>query len=213
MPVAASPVLTKEGEDKVESVKRDEKFSVDKNEESTKVGEEEGKERESEVGETARVESPAEIEENQKVEEREKAEEEKVEEEKVEGVKVEEEKVEEMKVEEEKGSTGQEQEPAASSEPEKNYTIDEEEDVADTEKADAEKVVDGNDKDWEEVQAEDVNGEKDVISEAKLEPKNMASEARNEAFVGDTTWEERTWKELVRLREEMFWARVGASRQ
>ncbi|KAI0066890.1 hypothetical protein BV25DRAFT_1868004 [Artomyces pyxidatus] len=31
-------------------------------------------------------------------------------------------------------------------------------------------------------------------------------------FVGDTTWEERTWKELVRLREEMFWARVGGMR-
>ncbi|KAI0654391.1 hypothetical protein C8Q70DRAFT_925835 [Cubamyces menziesii] len=28
--------------------------------------------------------------------------------------------------------------------------------------------------------------------------------------VGDATWEERTYKELVRLREEMFWARVGA---
>jgi hypothetical protein len=35
----------------------------------------------------------------------------------------------------------------------------------------------------------------------------------NEAFVGDATWEERTWKELVRLREEMFWARIGALRQ
>ncbi|KAI0828610.1 hypothetical protein BC628DRAFT_1316486 [Trametes gibbosa] len=29
-------------------------------------------------------------------------------------------------------------------------------------------------------------------------------------YVGDATWEERTYKELVRLREEMFWARVGA---
>ncbi|KAF8155776.1 hypothetical protein B0H34DRAFT_798897 [Crassisporium funariophilum] len=28
-------------------------------------------------------------------------------------------------------------------------------------------------------------------------------------YVGDATWEERTWKELVRLREDMFWARVG----
>ncbi|KAK6981069.1 Sec2p domain-containing protein [Favolaschia claudopus] len=33
-----------------------------------------------------------------------------------------------------------------------------------------------------------------------------------EAYVGDVTWEERTWKELVRLREDMFWARVGAVR-
>ncbi|KAJ3782323.1 hypothetical protein GGU10DRAFT_275813 [Lentinula aff. detonsa] len=27
--------------------------------------------------------------------------------------------------------------------------------------------------------------------------------------VGDTTWEERTWREIVRLKEVMFWARVG----
>ncbi|KAL5499051.1 hypothetical protein ACEPAH_1569 [Sanghuangporus vaninii] len=31
-------------------------------------------------------------------------------------------------------------------------------------------------------------------------------------YVGDATWEERTWKEIVRLREDMFWARVGAIR-
>jgi len=31
-------------------------------------------------------------------------------------------------------------------------------------------------------------------------------------YVGDTTWEERTWKELVRLKEDMFWARVGGLR-
>ncbi|KAI0049234.1 hypothetical protein FA95DRAFT_1604614 [Auriscalpium vulgare] len=31
-------------------------------------------------------------------------------------------------------------------------------------------------------------------------------------YVSDATWEERTWKELVRLREEMFWARIGAQR-
>ncbi|KAF8635386.1 hypothetical protein AX15_000389 [Amanita polypyramis BW_CC] len=33
-----------------------------------------------------------------------------------------------------------------------------------------------------------------------------------EVYVGDATWEERTWKELVRLREDMFWARIGALR-
>ncbi|KAJ6487708.1 proline-rich protein, partial [Mycena sanguinolenta] len=33
-----------------------------------------------------------------------------------------------------------------------------------------------------------------------------------EAYIGDVTWEERTWKELVRLREDMFWARIGAVR-
>jgi Rab guanine nucleotide exchange factor SEC2 len=31
-------------------------------------------------------------------------------------------------------------------------------------------------------------------------------------YVGDGTWEEKTWKELVRLREDMFWARVGGFR-
>jgi len=30
-------------------------------------------------------------------------------------------------------------------------------------------------------------------------------------YVGDGTWEERTWKELTRLREDMFWARVGGA--
>ncbi len=29
--------------------------------------------------------------------------------------------------------------------------------------------------------------------------------------VGDATWEERTWKELSRLREDMFWARLGST--
>jgi len=28
-------------------------------------------------------------------------------------------------------------------------------------------------------------------------------------YVGDGTWEERTWKELTRLCEDAFWARVG----
>jgi Rab guanine nucleotide exchange factor SEC2 len=30
-------------------------------------------------------------------------------------------------------------------------------------------------------------------------------------YVGDATWEERTWKELTRLREDMFWARLGST--
>ncbi|KAI6124517.1 hypothetical protein EDD16DRAFT_1431157, partial [Pisolithus croceorrhizus] len=33
-----------------------------------------------------------------------------------------------------------------------------------------------------------------------------------EGCASDGTWEERTWKEVVRLREEMFWARVGCVR-
>ncbi|TFK46817.1 hypothetical protein OE88DRAFT_1739156 [Heliocybe sulcata] len=31
-------------------------------------------------------------------------------------------------------------------------------------------------------------------------------------FIGDATWEERTWKEIVRLKEDMFWARIGCLR-
>lgn len=31
-------------------------------------------------------------------------------------------------------------------------------------------------------------------------------------FAGDATWEERTWKELMRLKEDMFWARIGGIR-
>ena len=31
-------------------------------------------------------------------------------------------------------------------------------------------------------------------------------------YVGTATWEERTWRELVKLREEMFWARLGGIR-
>jgi len=30
--------------------------------------------------------------------------------------------------------------------------------------------------------------------------------------VRDTTWEERTWKELMKLKEDMFWAPIGAVR-
>ena len=31
-------------------------------------------------------------------------------------------------------------------------------------------------------------------------------------YVGNGSWEEKTWKELVRLREDMFWARLGGYR-
>ncbi|KAF5368967.1 hypothetical protein D9758_003007 [Tetrapyrgos nigripes] len=30
-----------------------------------------------------------------------------------------------------------------------------------------------------------------------------------EVYIGISTWEERTWKEVIRLKEVMFWARVG----
>ncbi|KAG6836404.1 hypothetical protein H0H93_008261 [Arthromyces matolae] len=51
-------------------------------------------------------------------------------------------------------------------------------------------------------------------------PRDEAGEASDSdrtqddsSYVGDATWEERTWKELVRLREEMFWARLGVSKE
>ena len=31
-------------------------------------------------------------------------------------------------------------------------------------------------------------------------------------YVTDATWEERTWKEIVKLREDMYWARLGGRR-
>ena len=39
-----------------------------------------------------------------------------------------------------------------------------------------------------------------------------SSSTDGEGYVGDATWEDRTWKEIVRLKEEMFWARVGGVR-
>ncbi|KAF8950787.1 hypothetical protein BDZ97DRAFT_1686657 [Flammula alnicola] len=38
---------------------------------------------------------------------------------------------------------------------------------------------------------------------------DKATEKYKTGYVGDATWDEKTWKELVRLREDMFWARVG----
>lgn len=40
----------------------------------------------------------------------------------------------------------------------------------------------------------------------------QSSSTEGEGFVSDATWEERTWKELVRLKEDMFWARIGGIR-
>jgi len=36
--------------------------------------------------------------------------------------------------------------------------------------------------------------------------------SNNQNLVGDKSWQERTWKEVVRLREEMFHARMGIVR-
>lgn len=38
------------------------------------------------------------------------------------------------------------------------------------------------------------------------------SVVNDQDLVGDSSWEERTWKELVKLREDMFWARIGGLR-
>ena len=43
----------------------------------------------------------------------------------------------------------------------------------------------------------------------ELEEEQAAFAPDGTPYVGDGTWEERTWKELTRLREDMFWARMG----
>lgn len=48
-----------------------------------------------------------------------------------------------------------------------------------------------------------------VPAETETETEKVEEQV-NGQYVGDATWEERTYKELVRLREEMFWARIGA---
>lgn len=47
--------------------------------------------------------------------------------------------------------------------------------------------------------------------DGEVKDKNRTAEDK-EVYIGDTTWEERTWKELVKLREDMFWARIGGRR-
>jgi Rab guanine nucleotide exchange factor SEC2 len=168
-----------------DKVEGDEEHTL-RTDEATKATEEEEKEKESEGGgvDVSRLEPPVEME-----------------------VVDEKEKIIEQEQEQEQQTVEEEQK-----EDEKDDTPDREV-VADTEKA-----ADGNDRDWEEVQAEDVDGDQDVTSvEEKtvksLEVKDLKPNENDEAFIGDATWEERTWKELVRLREEMFWARIGALRQ
>ncbi|KAF7316092.1 Sec2p domain-containing protein [Mycena indigotica] len=51
-----------------------------------------------------------------------------------------------------------------------------------------------------------------VQEEPKAEEEQHAVDGDGEVYIGDVTWEERTWKELIRLREDMFWARVGGIR-
>ncbi|KAF9051676.1 hypothetical protein BJ165DRAFT_1450539 [Panaeolus papilionaceus] len=50
--------------------------------------------------------------------------------------------------------------------------------------------------------------------DVKEDPAQNENQAKDEAgYLGDANWEERTWKELVRLREDMFFARVGVVRE
>lgn len=51
-----------------------------------------------------------------------------------------------------------------------------------------------------------------VDASSEVEPLESISEDESGMYVGSSTWEERTWKELVKLREEMFWARIGGLR-
>ncbi|KAJ6557912.1 hypothetical protein B0H19DRAFT_1070509 [Mycena capillaripes] len=66
-----------------------------------------------------------------------------------------------------------------------------------------------------ELTKRDVEKEKDPFLDEESEEKGedkKDEEDDHEAYVGDVTWEERTWKELVRLREDMYWARIGGVR-
>ncbi|CCL99575.1 uncharacterized protein FIBRA_01593 [Fibroporia radiculosa] len=75
-------------------------------------------------------------------------------------------------------------------------------------------VVDG-------VEGQPVKTQPEVLEAEGLVKDPLAAEADavessveedSRIYVGDTMWEERTWKELMRLREEMYWARVGGVR-
>ncbi|KAF5348442.1 hypothetical protein D9757_012786 [Collybiopsis confluens] len=60
--------------------------------------------------------------------------------------------------------------------------------------------------------------EKEVDADGLVEPMSdqlsqdsdgVEKEGARYPYIGSTTWEERTWKEVIRLKEGMFWARVG----
>jgi len=55
-------------------------------------------------------------------------------------------------------------------------------------------------------------GEVDGINDYKEEDPSRNHQTGEHSYVGETTWEEKIWKELTKLREEMFLARVGAVR-
>ncbi|KZT03753.1 uncharacterized protein LAESUDRAFT_738103 [Laetiporus sulphureus 93-53] len=68
-------------------------------------------------------------------------------------------------------------------------------------------VVDG-------VEGHKGHGKVETVPDIVSEDVSISSRDAEDAalYVGDGTWEERTWKELVRLREEMLWARIGGMR-
>jgi hypothetical protein len=95
--------------------------------------------------------------------------------------------------------------------------------VDETEESKIEGVAEGS-KEGEALIERDVSAKEADREEVKAAEGHNAQQAQGDGvkenkvdedkdvYIGDATWEERTWKELVRLREEMFWARVGAIR-
>lgn len=55
-------------------------------------------------------------------------------------------------------------------------------------------------------------GEVDGMNDCKEGDPSRNHQTGEHLYVGETTWEEKIWKELTKLREEMFLARVGAVR-
>lgn len=72
----------------------------------------------------------------------------------------------------------------------------------------SEDVADEQEK--EQQQQEPVQTPEEKMEEEKKRKEKEEWEKAN--YVGDSTWEERTWKEVNRLREDMFWARIGGVR-
>lgn len=64
----------------------------------------------------------------------------------------------------------------------------------------------------EEKKAEPTSPNPRVSEELPVNHTNEPEEDEG-AFVGDATWEERTYKEIVKLREQLFWARVGVEQR
>ncbi|KIK91809.1 hypothetical protein PAXRUDRAFT_148685 [Paxillus rubicundulus Ve08.2h10] len=57
------------------------------------------------------------------------------------------------------------------------------------------------------------SGDSSVHTSIDSTSTKRSSSTDGEGFASDVTWEERTWKEVVKLKEEMFWARIGGVRQ